>query len=113
METLNNGLVQTAVAAAIVPQVNSFGTHSVCQWQWQSKTFMFMHYFAVATSRIVKKAVATAAPCEWTFKVCSHLTNVCVNIDIDFNIVCMLMEMQIQRTGSCPLHPNGSVIYCS
>ena len=72
--TLTNGLVHTAVAAVILRQVNSFGTHSVWQWQWQDKTFMFMHYFAAATSRTIKNAVAAAAPCEWTFKACSHLT---------------------------------------
>ena len=45
-----NGFVHTAAAVAMVPQVNRFGTHSVRQWQRQSKTFMHTHYFAIAAA---------------------------------------------------------------
>ena len=45
-----NVRVHTVVAVATVPQVNRFGTHSVWQRQWQGKTFMSVHYFAVAAA---------------------------------------------------------------
>ena len=43
-----NVRVHTVSAVATLPQVNRFGTHSV--WQRQGKTFMFIHYFAIAAA---------------------------------------------------------------
>ena len=50
-----NVSVHTVVTAAMVPQVNRFGTYSVRQWQQQGKTFMFMHYFAIASAAQLKQ----------------------------------------------------------
>ena len=47
--------VHTVATAAMVPQVNRFGTYSMRQRQWQGKTFMFMHYFAIAAAAQLKK----------------------------------------------------------